>query len=305
LRIGIGDTTHHQKEGQSNEISNNPLRQLLVHAASFLKAGNRIMNRSAHYSKITVALCLLAYHSVPGSNACFGQITTVVPSTFVNMEGETSITNSTPVDYHSQQVYAASEFAALPPGENLLVRVDWRPDGGLMMPETYTADEWIMKFSTTSKNPGELDATYAANVGQDEVVVYSGTGTITTNNVGPQGGPKEIDYGIDLQVPFPYDPSKGNLLWDLTIIGGSQPLSLDWTLEGAGLTSTISTGANGSVESLIADYVQNAGGHIAQFTFIPEPSSQWLLWLAICSAAGLIRQRKAHVYGMPISRGST
>lgn len=63
-------------------------------------------------------------------------------------------------------------------------------------------------------------ACIVSNVGPDEVVVYDGPEMIETQDLGPAGGPKLIDYGIDFRVPFPYDPSKGNLLWELTIIGG-------------------------------------------------------------------------------------
>ena len=170
------------------------------------------------------------------------------------------------------------------------MRVDWRPDGDLAAPETYTADQWIMKFSTTSKAPGELDATFANNIGEDEVVVYSGPASISTANLGPAGGPKEIDYGIDFQVPFLYDPSKGNLLWDLTILGGSQPLSLDWTFGAEGLTSVVSTSGD-PADTPVARYVQNSGGHVIQFTFVPEPDTGHLgVWF--CLLAGLVRHRR-------------
>jgi hypothetical protein len=215
-----------------------------------------------------------------------GETRVLVPSTMANTEGEfaAGVIQS---DYHSQQVYSASEFSQLTASENTLIRVDWRPDGNLVGPETYSAERWIMKFSTTPKNPGELDSTYANNVGSDEVVVYDGPGSMTTNNTGPAGGPKDIDYGIDFQVPFVYDPSKGNLLWDLTIIGGSSPLSIDWTLQGEGLTSTLYGGAP---EDTIAPNNQTSGGHIALFTFVPEPSSCLLMLTAVVGV--LMHSRK-------------
>ena len=226
------------------------------------------MKNRKPYSLTAIACIIAAF-----STTLYGQIEIVVPSSLAEEEADASITNIAS-SYHSQQVYSASDFAGLPPGESLLVRADWRPDGFLTAPETYTAERWIMKYSTTTKEPNELDLEFAKNVGTDEVVVYDGPGTITTQNLGPVGGPKLIEYGIDFQFSFPYDPSKGNLLWDLTIIGGSAPLTLDWALQSDGLASAISTGSLGA-DSPVADGT-HWGGHVSKLTFVPEPSTFWL-----------------------------
>lgn len=102
------------------------------------------------------------------------------------------------------------------------------------------------------------------------MVVYDGPGIIETQNLGPEGGPKLIDYGNDFQVLFPYDPSKGNLLWELTIIGGSVPLSLDFALQSDGLSSQTGSGALG-VDSPVAEATQ-WGGHVVKLTRGTLPS---------------------------------
>jgi cell wall-associated NlpC family hydrolase len=70
-------------------------------------------------------------------------------------------------------------------------------------------------LSTTSSGPNSLSSTFANNIGPDETLVYSGPLTLSTNSTSSNGTTADFDITIPLQTPFFYDPSKGNLLFDL------------------------------------------------------------------------------------------
>jgi hypothetical protein len=113
-----------------------------------------------------------------------------------------------------QQVYDSSQFSALS-GPEFLDQIAVRPDRNTGS-FTLSFTNIDIRFSTTSKVPDGLSLTFADNIGADETLVYSGPLTLTTASTGPAGGPKDFDLIINLQTPFLYDPSLGNLLLDVT-----------------------------------------------------------------------------------------
>jgi hypothetical protein len=157
----------------------------------------------------------------------------------------------------------------------------------------YPSDQFIMKFATTSVDPtagGLLDATFANNIGGNEQTVFDSPVTLTTANAGPAEGPKEFDYGLELQTPYTYDPAAGNLLMDLTVINGVGPLLLDWVAASTATTTFIWSGTLGHDSPMAAD--GQFGGHIAQFTVVPEPNALGFLLPLLLTAIGLHRRRK-------------
>lgn len=228
------------------------------------------------------AALLAAVVSSTLATPSFAQPRVVSPAAFADMEAPDVADVTAVPSYRLQQIHDASDFASLGPGPHLLTRVDWRADGGITSPLVYPSPDWRLSLSTTSVAPGNLSATLADNLGPDEQVVLSGPVTLQTNADGPAGGPKAFDYGVDLDVPFAHDPSLGNLLMDLTVRDGSGPLLLDSTGPLADTTSFFWTGSLG-VDSPVAEAGQ-FGGHIAQFSFVPEPSSGLLL-LVVAAAA--------------------
>jgi pimeloyl-ACP methyl ester carboxylesterase len=65
-----------------------------------------------------------------------------------------------------------------------------------------------------------LVAAYEDNVGADATIVFSGDLVFETD--GPAVEPRPFDYVIRLQKPFRYDPSRGNLVLDLTMDAGER-----------------------------------------------------------------------------------
>lgn len=150
-----------------------------------------------------------------------------------------------------------------------------------------------MKFATTlaepSTNETPLDPIFANNIDGNLQTVFNDAITLTTANVGPAGGPKEFDYGLDFQTPYVYDPTAGNLLMDLIVTNGEGPLLLDLSIEPLDTIGFIWTGGEG-VDSEVAAAGQ-LGGHALQFTVVPEPSSLSILlygrliFLRLCKTA--------------------
>ena len=243
--------------------------------------------------KIIRHLCLFSVLAICSSSTVSAQNTAVSPSEFATTEAPNVADLTGVPSYRLQQVYAAADFSSLGPGPYTITRIDWRP--GAEMTETidYPSDQFIMNFSTTSVDPtaaGLLDATFANNIGGNEQNVFDGPVTLTTANTGPAEGPKDFDYGFDLQTPYTYDPAAGNLLMDLTVVNGVGPLLLDWVAASTATTTFIWSGALGHDSPVAAD--GQFGGHIAQFTVVPEPTSLGLLSPVILAIIGLRTRKK-------------
>jgi hypothetical protein len=192
----------------------------------------------------------------------------VVPNNLKDVEGPSSVATGEPAGpFRFQQIFAASQFASLAEHQRLLTQFAWRPDrDNVTRPMTVTLDDVEIRFSTTSRDPEHLSETYEDNVWSDETIVYVGPLTLHTENVGPPGGPRQFDYIIDLQTPFPYDPKQGNLLMDFITYSGitSADTALqDFILECSSLTCLV----------IGSPYSQTAsapwGGIVTQFTFFP------------------------------------
>jgi len=123
-----------------------------------------------------------------------------------------------------QQVYSASQFAALPSGGAFITSMYFRPDcvsnnGGSQMTNL------LINLSTTTKGPDQLSAVFAENVGADDQRVF-GPGNLiaggngqSTNNC-PHGlfTGDSLDR-ITFDMPFFYNPAEGNLLLDARVSG--------------------------------------------------------------------------------------
>src|SRR5436305_1883326 len=97
--------------------------------------------------------------------------TLVVPNSLATVEGNSG--NSYPFNIgpnntmRYQQVYAASQFGALPPGGTNLIGIAFRVDAGFGgFSSTLPAVQ--INLSTTAKAPDGLSATFAINIGTDD-----------------------------------------------------------------------------------------------------------------------------------------
>lgn len=216
------------------------------------------------------------------------ETTIVVPNAFEETEGDWIIAELIS-DYRLQMIVAADQFTQLPTGTSLLTHLAYRVDGSVDSPHAYTADHMTLRLSTTDRLPSELSQEFAANTGPVESTGFDGVPSWSTEGVGPDGGPKGFDFGLPVEPPFPFDPSQGNLLVDLTVLGGSSPLMIDFTAPVTDSSRFIWSGENG-VNSPLADLSSEFGavygGDILglRFEVVPEPSA---LLLALLGAAAL------------------
>jgi hypothetical protein len=168
-------------------------------------------------------------------------------------------------DFRFQQIYAASEFPALSDGTNLLTKLSWRPDGSAA-PYSWYADRLTIQASVTNVSPAGMSLTFADNITGPETTVYDGIWDHSTQSLGPPGGPKEFDLPDVFDTPFPYDPAEGNLLLDFRIIGGYS------TIGDARIDSTSESRQARVIAGSISSRTARGfwGGHIAEFTVVPE-----------------------------------
>lgn len=201
--------------------------------------------------------------------------TVVSPGSFTDTEApDVGDTTGVP-SYRFQQVYAASDFATLGDGPYMITRIDWRADGAVSGPIDYPSDRFLMKFATTDYSPvvsGEtmdLDLTFANNINGNEVTVIDGPITLTTSSESlSDDGPNQFDYGVDLETPYLYDPTQGNLLMDLTVINADAPLLIDFIFAPSDTTRFMWTGTLGPDSEL--GTAGQSGGHVLQFTIASE-----------------------------------
>ena len=192
------------------------------------------------------------------------EIRVVVPNDLEDVDGGT-INTYCCGPLRVQQAYPAEEFASLPQGKSQLIRFAFRPDERVGGPRTVSFDNLLIRFSTTGRDPVDLSNTFAENIGPDATIVFDGPLTIHTDNVGPPGGPKDFDYIFDLQPPFLYDPSEGNLLWDISYSAQSAELLND------GLTPDIFGGGTliGAFDTEAEVATRRGDGLVTEFTFAP------------------------------------
>ncbi len=148
----------------------------------------------------------------------------VVPNSAASVEGNTgSLVPFSSNNERYQQVYAASEFGAIPAGGAFITAIAFRvyPDG-----TSYSATYPTLQvnLSTTSKAPDGLSTTFANNVGADDTIVFTGSVPFSTSGIGI---PAPFELVVDFTTPFWYDPAAGNLLVDIRNSGGGPDTSFD------------------------------------------------------------------------------
>ena len=153
-------------------------------------------------------------------------------------------------NYRSQQVYGAQHF---PPGIALIItELRFRPDYQHGKAFSTTITNIQVRLSTTAKNPDGLSSTFASNVGADEVVVFSGALSMSSQFIGPPTGPKNFDMVIPLTTPFLYNPAGGNLLLDIRNISGSMASAISGradSFDGGSRVGGSLGGASGGVDT--------------------------------------------------------
>lgn len=138
-----------------------------------------------------------------------GTDTNVFPARYVSIEGEgASAGFSNPL--RLQELYSAS---VLPPYPITIREIRFRQDsqyfiGGF----SGHLGNIRFKLSTSTKTTGNLSTTFDSNSGPDVQEVFSGPWDFSTTSISLPNGTKQFEIVLRLQVPFRYDPAKGNLL---------------------------------------------------------------------------------------------
>jgi hypothetical protein len=130
--------------------------------------------------------------------------------------------NGAPIRY--QQVVSATEFSG---GAGWINQIVLRPDAssGAAFSETLTNVQ--INLSTTKTPINGMSKTFAKNVGSDETIVWQGALPLSSAFSGPGGGPMAFDIVINLQTPFFYDSTQGNLLLDVRNFSGGSTTQMD------------------------------------------------------------------------------
>lgn len=194
---------------------------------SHLPRKNRIQ-RSATLC-LTWAVLATVFEASPAFAA---PIVTVSPGSAASVEGNSNNgyvfnTQNGFSPARDQEVYSSSLFSAQ--SEPMYIKqIAFRQDvaGGA---SSVAIPDLRIALSTTSRGPNQLSTTFADNTGQDTSTVFSGPLSISTMQVPDNIGsaPRPFDILINLQKPFLYDPSKGNLLVDMTNMHATKFSSID------------------------------------------------------------------------------
>jgi hypothetical protein len=240
-----------------------------------------------------VALGLVAWLSLAAGSASADQI--VVPNSLASVEGNSSSPipfSNTGFTYRYQEVYAASQFdSPLPPGW-LISQIAFRTDESRRSAYSSTINVEI-HLSTTSKQPDGLSTTFASNVGADDTVVYNGNLLLSTpayTSASPV--PHPFDAVINLQTPFLYNPSLGNLLLDVrnfTAPTNSLLLDAEDTL-GDSISRVYATNMPNGTTATERD--SRALVTRFQLTAVPEPSGIGLLGIGTVGLLGYAYRRR-------------
>ena len=141
---------------------------------------------------------------------CVGEsraATLVVPTASQNVDGQAAAGDLRHT-VHIQTVYGAANF---PAGQIMIQELRYRPSA-LAGPFTSSVPSLQINLSTSPANPNALSTTFANNRGANDTLVFQGAITLSSQFLGPPGGPMAFDISIPLTTPFLYDRAAGNLV---------------------------------------------------------------------------------------------
>ena len=205
----------------------------------------------------------------------------VVPNALAQVEGDTA--QPTPFtgpdtpgpggefwnSMRYQQVYDASQFAAMAPGGEIILAIVFRIDSDLGEGFAAVLRNVQINLSTTQKSADGLSTNFQENVGPDEIVAFRGqlefAGGISPFDR-PQGFGTSIPSGW-----FFYRPSAGNLLLDIRVFTYSNSFPATWFDASSVAGDAISTIFSTNVNSTAGEFLSTRG-LVTQFHTFPTPA---------------------------------
>ena len=179
--------------------------------------------RPACAAVVSIGTSLLLLAGIRCAQAA--EIKIVSPSAYEDIEGEGATGEDCCSPFRYQQVFPAADFAALGNQPHWLVDFTIRPDQSLTSPRTVHFPDNEVRLSTTQVGPANLSLRFDDNLGSDVMQFYRGPLTLVADVAGPGPGPREF-YHADFPAgvtPYLYDPSQGNLLFDVIAWQGVSP----------------------------------------------------------------------------------
>ena len=216
------------------------------------------------------------------------EIKIVSPSAYEDIEGAGSVGEdccSPPFRY--QQVFPAADFAALGNQPHWIVGFTNRPDQSATSPSTVHYPDNEIRLSTMPVGPPNLSLVFDDNLGPDVMQFYRGPLIYVADIDDTSPVPREF-YNAEFPAgvtPFLYDPSQGNLLFDVIAWQGEEHGS-NRNDNVPGLLTAL------GVENPLATRGFRGAATVFQFTFVPvpEPASWTLVGIAFVAALALRRR---------------
>jgi hypothetical protein len=186
-----------------------------------------------------------------------------------------------------QQVFAAGELTDCVPSMPI-AQILFRLDGRLGRPFSASYPHVTICLSTTGASPDGLSQVFAENIGLDEMIVYEGPLFLSSMAGGPHFGPRDFDIVIELQRPFAYDPSAGNLLLDIRRLGSSADfVFFDGTARLGDAVSRVYSDPRDANGAFAPAGFADTFGLATRFVASPEPPAWLLLIVGGAGLAGL------------------
>lgn len=218
-------------------------------------------------SAIGRSFVLLACAVASATGVAGADTVIVSPNTLTSAEGNNGFKipfSNPPARY--QQIHSATEFGALAePGIVTQIALRANTNAAVFSVQIPSVE---IRLSTSTAEPDSISGTFADNAGPDETLVYAGALDFASSQTG--AGPRPFNLLIPITEPFVYDPTAGNLLFDVTVLsnpsGGTIPF-----LDGASIQKVVRVFCASGCSAQDSSGQTGDGILALEFSFAPAP----------------------------------